>query len=377
MFVKIKKGSYRNVDVVDKIFPLIKEFTFKAANDGSGNVTVDGTPHPGFPSKKIRITVFKHADAVICDKDGTEVVCIKKKVAKETDKEIIARIDKRIDLMRKMTRGAKDGRIRSFIITGPAGVGKSFGVFEELEDISSKEVYQEMDPDEFEDEIEIDPALIDPDAEPIDRIPSGPRYDIVKGITSAIGLYAKLWEYRHPGDVLVFDDCDDALEESDQLNLLKAALDSGKKRTLQYHKDSRFLGKLGIENKFEFEGSIIFITNIDMHGESTKDSGSAKKKAHLRALMSRSHYLDLAMRTEREMMLRIKSVFETGALFKKYDFTQAQEEEIINYISDNKEKLREISLRMAVNIADLVSLSKDDPAAETTWQEDAEVLCQV
>lgn len=370
-FVKIKKGSYRGIEIKNTVFPLIKDFQFSARGPkGSGYVTVDGTAIAGFPSQKIRISVLKANNVVeVCEK-GKTVATKRAILAEKTDEELIERMDSRFELMRKMTRGAKDGCIKSFIITGPAGVGKSYGVFQELEDSS---LFDQLKAgDRYEDDgTRIDAVNIDPDRDPNIK-PIGKRYDIVKGVVSDIGLYAKLWEYRHAGDVLVFDDCDDALELPECLNLLKAALDSGKKRTLQYHKDSNLLKKLHIDNKFDFEGSIIFITNIDMNGEANKTSGSAKKKAHLKALMSRSHYLDLTISTEREKMLRIKSVHQTGKLFEKYDFDQSQEQEIIDFMVENKNKLRELSLRMAVNLADLFAM---DDLDNPTWKQDAELLC--
>jgi len=374
-FIKIKNGLYRNIAVKNTVFPLIKEFQFsgnKNAPIGSGFVTVDGTGVDGFPSQKIRVKVSKANAVVITDKNGKKIVSIEKSIAKETDKQIISRMDSRFKLMRKMTRGAKDGCIRSLIITGAPGVGKSYGVFEELENSSLFEMLGAGS--KFEDDgTRFDSVNVDPDRDPNIK-PIGKRYDIVKGVVSTIGLYAKLWEYRHAGDVVVFDDCDDALDEPECLNLLKAALDSGKKRTLQYHKDSKFLQKLKIDNKFDFEGSVIFITNIDMHGESKKETGSTKKRAHMRALMSRSHYLDLSLSTEREKVLRIKSVYESGDLFKKYEFTKKQEQEIIDYLIKNKGRVRELSLRMAVNIADLVAMDDEN---NPTWKQDAEILCIV
>jgi hypothetical protein len=58
-------------------------------------------------------------------------------------------------------------------------------------------------------------------------------------------------------------------------------------------------------------------------------------------------------------MLRIKQVHRDadGGLFADYDFTQEQCDEIINYMWDNHNNLREVSLRMALKIADLVKIS--------------------
>ena len=110
---------------------------------------------------------------------------------------------------------------------------------------------------------------------------------------------------------------------------------------------------------------MIFITNLNF-----SDRRSAKIKAHLDALQSRCHYLDLTVNTERDKMLRIKQVHRDadGGLFKDYDFDQVQTDEIMSFIWDNHNKLREVSLRMALKIADLVKIS-------TNWKNLAKATC--
>lgn len=368
-FVKIKKGSYRGVAIKNKVFPLIKEFTFSATGDKhSGFVTVDGSAHPGFPSKKIRVTVARHTHVVDTCAEGNVIIAGQSKFQgkEETDEEIIARLDRRFNLMRKMTRGAMDNCIRSLIITGPAGIGKSYGVIEELRQSSLFDVIKHGE-NVNEDDVDFDDEDDDDNGQRHHK--SKKRYDVVKGVTSGVGLYAKLWEYSDKGNVIVFDDCDDVLEEPECLNLLKAALDSGDKRTLHWGRDSSLLRAKGIEDRFDFNGSVIFITNIDMRADAR---GSAKKRAHIQALMSRAHYLDLTISTEHEKMLRIDSVYATGCLFKDHSVTAEQGKEVIAFMHENKARLNELSLRMAINLADLVAMG---PEGDNEWKDDAELLC--
>jgi hypothetical protein len=192
-----------------------------------------------------------------------------------------------------------------------------------------------------------------------------PRFEIVKGAMSGIGLFATLYKYSDSKNVLVFDDCD-VWEDQDALNVLKGALDSGKTRRISWNKDSRILREEGVPNTFNFNGSVIFITNLNFN-----DRRSAKIKAHLEALQSRCHYLDLTINSERDKMLRIKQVNRDadGGLFTDYDFTQEQSDAIISFMWDNHNKLREVSLRMALKIADLVKIS------ENNWQNLAKATC--
>ena len=129
------------------------------------------------------------------------------------------------------------------------------------------------------------------------------KYEVVKGAMTALGLYAKLYEHADANHVLVFDDCDSVLMDELSLNILKAALDSGKRRVLHWNADSAKLRSEGIPNKFEFKGGVIFITNVKFENVRSK-----KLQDHLEALQSRCHYLDLTLDTMRDKFLRIKQI---------------------------------------------------------------------
>jgi len=88
----------------------------------------------------------------------------------------------------------------------------------------------------------------------------------------------------------------------------------------------------------------------------------------LEALESRCHYLDLTIDTEREKMLRIRQIVGDGML-AEYDFQDEEVQEIVAFIDANKKRLRELSLRMVLKIADLKKSFPD------RYQRVAEVSC--
>ena len=149
------------------------------------------------------------------------------------------------------------------------------------------------------------------------------------------------------------------------LNILKGALDSSKKRYIAWNTDSRLLRSEGIPDRFEFKGAAIFITNIKFEHVKSK-----RLRDHLDALESRCHYIDLQMDTEREKILRIKQIVNDGML-DVYDFNEPElvKDEIVTFITSNSTKLRELSLRMVLKIADL---RKSFPS---NWQAMAKTTC--
>ena len=179
------------------------------------------------------------------------------------------------------------------------------------------------------------------------------KFEMVKGAMSAIGLYKKLYEHSGKGHVVCFDDCDAILYDDLALNLLKAALDTTPRRSLHWNTESRTLMAEGMPNSFEFNGGVIFITNIKFDNVKSK-----KLQDHLQALQSRCHYLDLTIDSMRDRMLRIRQIVGTGML-EKYAMGREAEQELVQFIYDNKHKLREISLRMVLKIADLWKMSPD------------------
>lgn len=258
-----------------------------------------------------------------------------RKTAK-SESERIQEIAQRFEILEEMTKAATNGDIRAMIVSGPPGVGKSFGI-----------------------ESVVDKAVL------FDQV-SGHRLraEVIKGACSQIGLYTVLYKYSDPNCLVVFDDCDSILYDDVCLNLLKGALDSGKKRRISWLSDSHVLRREGIPSQFDFKGSVIFITNLKFGNIKSK-----KLTDHLDALQSRCHYIDLALDSDEDKILRIKQIAATGELFANYDFDQIAQDEIIDFMNENSSRLRELSLRMAIKIADL---RKSFPLK---WQAMARTTC--
>jgi len=256
------------------------------------------------------------------DLDQSQIAERERQLAGESDESIMKRLAERFEILEDMTRAVKKGDVRAMIVTGPPGVGKSFGVEKVL---AKHDVFANVAQDG-----------------------KLKKYEVVKGAMSALGLYSKLYEYSDKKSILVFDDCDSVLLDDLSLNILKAALDSGKKRMIHWNTDSRLLKDQGVPNSFEFKGGAIFISNIKFDHVKSK-----KLKDHLEALESRCHHLDLTIDTVREKLLRIRQVVTDCGMLDDYDMPDEHKSEVVNFISDNAGKMRELSLRMVLKVADI------------------------
>ena len=96
---------------------------------------------------------------------------------------------------------------------------------------------------------------------------------------------------------------------------------------------------------------------------------SQKLRDHLDALQSRCHYLDLTLDTMRDKILRIKQIAKDGALFADMDMEPIAQDEVVEFMETNQNKLREMSLRMAIKVA---QLRKSFPE---TWKRMAQTTC--
>ena len=308
--VMIKDGTYKirgkDTSVAGMIFPMVEEFKVGAKG---GYVTVDGRAVAGFPDRNIKITVSSANDYEVTGEDTAAV--------EETDAEIIERIRTRFDMLKDMTKAVKKGDVRAMIVSGPPGVGKSHGVEEVLDRYKTMEM-----------------------------LGAEQKFEVIKGAMSPIGLYCKLYKMSAPGSVVVFDDCDSIFQDDLSLNILKAALDTKKQRYIHWNTDSFKLRNEGVPDKFKFEASAIFITNLKF------DKVKGKMREHLEALESRCHYMDLTIDTERDKMLRIKQVIQDGML-NAYKLSDEVKEEIVDFCDINKKRLRELSLRTVLKVADL------------------------
>lgn len=330
--VKVKLGEYRKAPVVDQTFKLVRGFQV-GAKGGYVTVRNDGQLDIDIPVVKIKVNSEQDIEV-----QGATEVEAEAPATVETDEQAMNRIRTRFQVLDKMAAACIGDRVRALIVTGPPGVGKSHGV-----------------------EVQLEKASL------FDRVAGRKiRSEVVKGAISGIGLYCLLYKFSDKGSVLVFDDCD-VWEDQDAINLLKAALDTKKTRTIAWNKDSSYLRKEDIPTSFKFHGSIIFITNVDF-----KNARRASKiTPHIDALKDRCHYLDLTINSQRDRMLRVRQVHADapGGLFAEHGLSEEQSNEILDFMWNERNALGDVSMRLALKIADLYNVDEND------WKMLARTLC--
>lgn len=210
------------------------------------------------------------------------------------------------------------GSIRSLIINGPPGVGKTYSVESYLKKYAHG------------------------------------KYKLVAGHMTALSLYGNLYHYREAGNVLVLDDIDSVLGKIEGVNILKAAMDTKPSRRINWESPSAMLNRLNLPTGFDFKGSVILISNIGF------GSAAGKIGAHLDALKDRSFSLSIANGSRESLFKQVCFMVMKKDLLREFNLSMSQKGEILDYINENIGLLTKVSLRAAIKLAQLVKETPDN-----------------
>ena len=75
------------------------------------------------------------------------------------------------------------------------------------------------------------------------------------------------------------------------------------------------------------------------------------------------------MDSMRERILRIKQIANSTEFFARQNLDQNEVQELLEFMFENSTKLREVSLRMALKLADLFTVDKN------SWKDVARITC--
>lgn len=254
-----------------------------------------------------------------------------------TDEEVLTNQRRKFRTLDRMAQGVVKNQVRSMVVSGPAGIGKTYTIEGILESAADESKIQ---------------------------------YTAVRGFVKATGLYKLLWENREENQVILLDDADSAFADEVSLNLLKGALDTSKKRVISWRSEKSFESESGdqIPNQFEYKGSVIFITNLNFEA---MIAGNNKMAPHFAALISRSYYIDLNLNSAREYLLRIQDVLENTDMAYVLGLNTKQTKDLMSFFETNYMKFRELSLRMVQKVAKIMLFSEN----EEDFQDVVETTC--
>jgi hypothetical protein len=211
-------------------------------------------------------------------------------------------------------KGMANGGIRSLIVNGPPGVGKTHSV----------KTYLDL------------------------YVPN--NYIHINSHLSLMALYGKLYDFRDKGKVIVLDDVDTIFSKVEGLNLLKAAMDTTSVRQIHWDSPTHYLNTMGLPKNFEFNGSVILISNIGFGG------GNGKLVAHLSALKDRSYCSHIAETGEDSLFKQVCFMVLERNLFSSLGIPEQHQMMLLEYIDENKKRLNTVSLRTVVKLSTIFTI---------------------
>jgi hypothetical protein len=217
------------------------------------------------------------------------------------------------------------GNVRSLIVNGHPGIGKTHSVKKYL-----------------------------------DQYAKG-NYFIITGRSTLLSLYATLYSFKSKGKVVVLDDVDSIFSSVEGLNILKAAMDTTETRKISWLSTASKLNTMGLPETFTFNGGVILISNVGFGG------GSSKLVTHLTALKDRSYCVPVADSGDDSTFKQICYMVLERNLMTDLGVPQQDQMMLLEFIDENKDKLNTVSLRTVVKLAEMYTKT---PAV---WREMASV----
>lgn len=251
------------------------------------------------------------------------------KIKFRSDEEVLTDLVERFKILSILTEGTVAKNVRALVVTGGPGVGKTYTVENILEH-------------------------------------SGAQYEIVRGAMSAVNLYKLAYRNRKAGNVVVIDDADSIFNDEEALNILKAICDTSATRRVSWLKESNALVEDDIPQQFDFNGAVIFISNLNF--QQFVDDGKNKYAQHFEALMSRALYMDLRIHSRTELGVWVEHVTKVGKIFERENISENTGNLILHFIRSNRDTLRELSIRTLLKTC---QLAKTHP---THWDRMAKIL---
>lgn len=295
----------------------IRAFTVQNENTGRWELIIDNNVFRKGASEILllnNIENYRNFNDLGIDKiflsNGTEFLLgegigEERKIQQKTiDQKIEFEVNKRYEFMEKIIKMISSKKIESAIITGNAGLGKTYTVMNTVKSIGLEE--------------NVD-------------------FEIVKGYSTPKGLYRTMFENKEK--IIIFDDCDSILRDPTARNLLKAALDSYDRRIITWNSEA---STDDLPKTFEFTGHIIFISNMTL----TKFD---------QALISRSMVIDLSM-TDDDVIARMKHVLPN--VLPMMDISK--KEMALDFIETHVKYIKDLNFRVLIKTCKVVDSFSDE-----------------
>lgn len=255
-------------------------------------------------------------------------------------------INDRFDFLEDFVNMVASGVSPSLLVTGEGGLGKTHTILASLKAAGLKDSHDVLSSMEIEEDEDGEP-LSETDLLESSGIPASKLFSVVKGYSTAKGLYRTLYENRNR--LTIFDDCDSILKDGTALNILKGALDSYDRRIISWNAENP---NDDLPRSFEFKGRVIFISNKPIFSID-------------QAVRSRAICVDLSMNTTQKIE-RMRAIIEGEHFLPEYDIKTKRA--ALEVLDEMKNQAKELNFRTLIAVTRVAGIGGKN------WKRRAEYL---
>ena len=180
------------------------------------------------------------------------------------------------------------------------------------------------------------------------------KYHIINGSMTAPQLYIQMYKHaRNADQILIIDDTDVVLEDTEMCDLLKAAIDTSIK-TVDYAKtNSAALRLEGVPTSFTCNGRIILISNKIM----TLQGHTRRQAQSIKPVRDRCMYVPAGLTPEwTAVAMNILYKNKMIRCFNESDIDAVHKEEILKFVSTEVKRLPSLSFRTLITCMDMFKI---------------------
>lgn len=185
---------------------------------------------------------------------------------------------------------------------------------------------------------------------------TGAEYHIINGSMTAPQLFIKLFKHaRKPNQILVIDDTDVVLEDTEMCDLLKAAIDSTSK-TVDYAKtNSAALRMENVPTRFTCEGRVILVSNKIMNIADM----SKRQRQSVKPVRDRCMYVPAGLNPE-WTAVAMNVLYKHGMIrcFNESKLDASVKETILKFLVKEVKHFPGLSFRTLITCMDMYKIDK-------------------
>lgn len=182
-------------------------------------------------------------------------------------------------------------------------------------------------------------------------------FKLISGTITAPSLFIELYRTRKSNQVLVIDDTDAVLENTEMADILKGAIDTGTPKEITYNKRSQNLAEADVPQNFVFAGRIILITNKHLN----INNMTARQEQRIKPIWGRCNYI-LAGLSPAWTVQAMRLLFDAGKIrcLAESNLPKETQAEFLEFAIETFGDSNSLSFRTLITCIDMYRLDTDN-----------------